>query len=92
MLFPARRYAGGDGVLNKVEHNMQRHPRDAVVATAQAQLAITVAKIVESHKLSIAEVLSILHGVAATWIKYQVRADREPGAKLHVVRAPNGEG
>lgn len=71
---------------------MQRHPRDDVVATAQAQLAVTVAKIAESHKLSIGEVLRILNEVARTWIKYQVRADREPGAKLHVVRAPDSEG
>lgn len=71
---------------------MQKHSRDAVVATAQAELAITVAKVVESHKLSIGEVLRILNEVAATWIKYQVRADREPGAKLHVVRTPEGKG
>lgn len=88
MLLAARQYAGGDGVLT----DMHKHPRDAVVATAQAQLAINVAKIAESHKLSIGEVLRILHEVAATWIKYQVRADREPGAKLHVVRAPDSDG
>lgn len=70
---------------------MQRNQRDAIVATAQAQLAISVANLVESHHLTYGEIHRILNDVAGNWIKYQLRDEREPNPKLRVVRGPKTE-
>lgn len=57
---------------------MQKNPRDAVVAAAQAQLAITVANIVETYELSYGELQRIISNVQSPWIRFQ----NEPNCAL----------
>lgn len=56
---------------------MQRHPREAIVATAQADLSVTMANMVERHQLTISEVVRILNEVQGRWINYQIRDERQ---------------
>lgn len=55
---------------------MQQHPREAIVATAQAELSMAVAAIVDKHKVTLGELHRIINDVQSHWIKQQIREER----------------
>ena len=57
---------------------MKLHKRYWLVGKAEAEISLSIAKLVQKHDLTIGEVIKILNSILGQYIKYLIRYERHP--------------